>query len=79
MHHKLAIKSLRYYNKVQTHRQHRLVALISSLLPLCHQASKKGLEEKQLLITVLEIRLPGESSLLFEICQESSAKESLEK
>jgi hypothetical protein len=61
------------------HRQHRLVALISNLLPLCHQASKKVLEEKQLPITVLEIRLPGESSLLFENCQESSAKESLEK
>jgi hypothetical protein len=47
--------------------------------PLCHQASKKGLEEKQLPITVPEIRLPGESSLLFENCQESSAKESLDK
>jgi hypothetical protein len=47
--------------------------------PLCHQASKKGLEEKQLPITVPEIRLPGESSLLFEICQESNAKESLGK
>jgi hypothetical protein len=54
-------------------------ALISNLLPLCHQASKKSLEEKQLPITVPEIRLPGESSLLFENCQESSAKESLDK
>jgi hypothetical protein len=63
----------------QQPKQHRLVALISNLLPLCHQASKKGLEKKQLLITVLEIRLPGESSLLIEICQESNAKESLEK
>jgi hypothetical protein len=50
-----------------------------NLLPLCHQASKKGLEEKQLPITIPEIRLPGESSLLFENCQESSAKESLDK
>jgi hypothetical protein len=63
----------------QQPRQHRLVALISNLLPLCHQATKKGLEEKQPLITVLEIRLLGESSLLFENCQESSAKESLDK
>jgi hypothetical protein len=30
-------------------------------------------------ITVPEIRLPGESSLLFEICQESNAKDSLGK
>jgi hypothetical protein len=57
----------------------RLVALISIPLPLCHQASKKGLEKKQLPITVLEIRLPGESSLLFEMRQESNAKESLGK
>jgi hypothetical protein len=63
----------------QQHKQHRLMALISILLPLCHQASKKGLEKKQLPVTVLEIRLPGESSLLFEICQESNAKESLGK
>jgi hypothetical protein len=55
------------------------VALISILLPLCHQVSKKGLEKKQLPITVLEIRLLGESSLLFEIYQESNAKESLDK
>jgi hypothetical protein len=55
------------------------MALISILLPLFHQASKKGLEKKQLPITVLEIRLPGESSLLFEICQESNVKESLGK
>jgi hypothetical protein len=55
------------------------MALISILLPLCHQASKKGLEKKQLPIAVLEIRLPGESSLLFDICQESNVKESLGK
>jgi hypothetical protein len=42
--------------------------------PLCHQASKKVLEEKQLPITIPEICLPGESSLLFENFQESSAK-----
>jgi hypothetical protein len=52
------------------------VALNAILLPLCHQASKKGLEKRQLPITVLEIRLPGKSSLLFESRQESNAKES---
>jgi hypothetical protein len=57
----------------QQPRQHKLVALILILLPLCHQASKKGLEKKQLPITVLEI------SLLFEICQVSNARESLDK
>jgi hypothetical protein len=55
------------------------MALITNLLPLCHQASKKGLEKKLLPITALEIHLPGESSLLFEICKESNARESLDK
>jgi hypothetical protein len=63
----------------QQPRQRRLEALIAILLPLCHQASKKGLEKKQQLITVLEIRLLDENSLLFESRQESNAKESLDK